>query len=173
MRPDKIYEAVLADAVDLGLVSYPVPSRELAVIPWREEEMTVALPPAHPLAARPVLVPADLDGQDYVGFDEDLPIRREQDRFFRDHGVQVRLTMHFDNIQMIKEAVALGSGLSILPARTMQAELAQGRLASVPLHAPELVRPVGILHRRRKKFHRAVQCFVEMLQEHPEPALAR
>ena len=45
--------------------------------------------------------------------------------------------MHFDNIQMIKEAVALGSGVSILPARTMQAEIAQGRLVAVPLHAPD------------------------------------
>ena len=35
--------------------------------------------------------------------------------------------MHFDNIQMIKEAVALGTGLSILPARTMEAEVEQGR----------------------------------------------
>jgi DNA-binding transcriptional LysR family regulator len=40
--------------------------------------------------------------------------------------------MHFDNIQMIKEAVALGSGVSILPARTMQAEIEQGRLVAVP-----------------------------------------
>ena len=50
MRPDKVYDAVLADAADLGLVSYPEASREMAVIPWRDEEMAVALPPAHPLA---------------------------------------------------------------------------------------------------------------------------
>ncbi len=165
MRPDKIYEAVLAEAVDLGIVSYPDASRELAVIPWRAEEMAVALPPGHRLAARRVLRPADLNGEDYVGFDEDLPIRRVQDRFFREHGVAVSLTMHFDNIQMIKEAVALGSGLSILPARTMQAEIEQGRLAAVPLDAPELVRPLGILHRRRRKLNRAVRLFLEMLEE--------
>ena len=52
--------------------------------------------------------------------------------------------MHFDNIQTIKEAVALGSGVSILPARTMQAEIEQGRLVAVPLEAPGLIRPVGI-----------------------------
>src|SRR6266481_4810465 len=72
LRPQKIYEALLADQADLGLVSYPVATKDLAVIPWREEEMVVAAPVSHPLAAKPVLLPADLTGQDYIGFDEDL-----------------------------------------------------------------------------------------------------
>lgn len=168
-RPDKIYEAVLSDQADLGLVSYPAGTKDLAVIPWREEEMTVAVPPSHPLALKPVLLPADLAGQDFIGFDEDLIIRRELDRFFRDHGVEIQLAMQFDNIQMIKEAVALGSGISILPSRTMQPEIAQGRLVSIPLHAPELVRPVGIVHRKRKRFNHATQAFLELLLEQPAP----
>jgi DNA-binding transcriptional LysR family regulator len=154
MRPDKIYEAVLDGAADL----------EIAVIPWREEEMQVALPPAHHLAARAEVYPADLKGLDFIGFDEDLKIRRELDRFLRAQGIEMNLVMHFDNIQMIKEAVALGSGVSILPARTMQAEIAQGRLAAVRLHAPGLVRPVGIVHRKRKKFNRATEVFLELLR---------
>jgi DNA-binding transcriptional LysR family regulator len=63
--------------------------------------------------------------------------------------------------------VALGSGISILPSRTMQAEIDGGRLVSIPLHAPELVRPVGIVHRRRKKFNRAAQSFLDLLLEQP------
>jgi DNA-binding transcriptional LysR family regulator len=169
LRPDKVYESVLTDQADLGLVSYPVGTKDLAVIAWREEEMAVALPPSHPLASKAVLLPADLDGQDFIGFDEDLSIRRELDRFLRDQGIEIRIAMQFDNIQMIKEAVALGSGVSILPARTMQAEIAQGRLVSIPLHAPELVRPVGIVHRKRKRFSNAVQSFLELLLEQPAP----
>jgi DNA-binding transcriptional LysR family regulator len=169
LRPDKVYEAVMADQADLGLVSYPVGTKDLAVIPWREEEMAVAAPPSHPLAKKMVLVPADLNGQEFVGFDEELMIRRELDHFFREQGIEIQLAMQFDNIQMIKEAVALGSGISILPARTMQAEIAQGRLVSIPLHAPELVRPVGIVHRKRKRFSHAVESFLELLLEQPAP----
>lgn len=169
MRPEKVYEAVLNDAADLGLVSYPEASREVAAIPWRYEQMQVAVSPSHPLAARSEVYPADLNGQTFIGFDEDLSIRREIDRFFRTSGVEVNLAMHFDNIQTIKEAVALGSGISILPARTMQAEIAQGRLVAVKLHAPELVRPVGIVHRKRKKFNRATQAFLELLAHQPAP----
>lgn len=169
MRPEKVYEAVLNDSADLGLVSYPEASREVAAIPWRYEQMQVAVSPSHALAARSEVYPADLNGQTFIGFDEDLSIRREIDRFFRASGVEVHLAMHFDNIQTIKEAVALGSGISILPARTMQAEIAQGRLVAVKLHAPELVRPVGIVHRKRKKFNRATQAFLELLAHQPAP----
>ncbi|MBZ5621579.1 MAG: LysR family transcriptional regulator [Acidobacteriia bacterium] len=164
MRPDKIYDAVREDTADLGLVSYPQPSREIAAIPWRDEEMQVAVPPSHRLAGQAEVVPADLNGEDFIGFDEDLSIRRELDRFFRANGIEVNLVMHFDNIQTIKEAVALGSGISILPARTMQAEIEQGRLVAVRLDAPELVRPVGIVHRKRKKFNRAAQAFLGLLE---------
>jgi DNA-binding transcriptional LysR family regulator len=125
--------------------------------------MQVAASPAHPLALREQVFPADLEGQDFIGFDEDLSIRRELDRFFRTHGITVNVVMQFDNIQTIKEAVALGPGISILPARTMQSEIAQGRLVAIPLHAPDLVRPVGIVHRKRKKLNRAAQAFLELL----------
>ncbi len=165
MRPEKVYEAVRNDTADLGLVSYPEPSREIAAIPWRHEEMQVALCPTHPLAARTELVPADLAAQDFIGFDEDLSIRRELDRFLRAQGIEIKLMLHFDNIQMIKEAVALGTGISILPARTMQTEIEQGRLVAVRLNAPGLSRPVGIVHRRRKKLNRAAQSLLELLEE--------
>ena len=163
MRPDKVYAAVSGGQADLGLVSYPQSSREIAAIPWRDEEMRLAMPPVHALAARQVVLAADLAGIDFIGFDEDLSIRREIDRFLRARGVTVHIVMHFDNIQMIKEAVALGSGVSILPARSMQAEIERGRLVAVALEAPGLVRPVGIVHRRRKKFNRAAQAFLELL----------
>ncbi len=169
MRPEKVYEAVLNDAADLGLVSYPESSREIAAVAWREEEMQVAVPPSHAFARREEVYPSELNGQTFIGFDEDLSIRRELDRFFRAEGIEVHLAMHFDNIQTIKEAVALGSGISILPARTMQAEIAQGRLVAVKLHAPELVRPLGAIHRKRKKLNRAAQAFLELLLAQPAP----
>jgi DNA-binding transcriptional LysR family regulator len=163
MRPDKVYAAVSGGEADLGLVSYPESSRELAAIAWRDEEMRLAMPPTHALAGRRLIMASDLEGIDFIGFDEDLSIRREIDRFLRVRGVTVHMVMHFDNIQMIKEAVALGSGVSILPARSMQAEIDRGRLVAAGLEAPGLVRPVGIVHRRRKKFNRAAQAFLELL----------
>ncbi len=164
LRPDKVYEKVLEDRADLGLVSYPEPTRQLAVRPWRQEEMVVAAAPGHPLAGWAALKPADLEGREFVGFDEDLPIRRQIDQFLRERGVEVKVTMHFDSVPAVKAAIALGGAISILPARVLEPEVHEGRLVAIPLEEA-LVRPLGIVHRRRKKFNRAAQCFLELLGE--------
>lgn len=168
LRPEKVYEAVVTDRADLGLMSYPEPTKEVTVLPWRLEEMVVAASPYHLLSQRVEISPKDLAGHDFVAFDDELPIRREVDRFLRDQHIHVNVTLHFDNIQMIKEAVAHGSGVSIMPARVMAAEVAQGRLVQIAIAAPGLYRPLGIVHRRKKQFHRAAQAFLEFLQEQPE-----
>lgn len=171
LRPEKVYDAVISDRADLGLVSYPESTKEVASTKWREEEMAVAAWPSHPLASRGSVTPQDLRGQDFVAFDEDLPIRREIDHYLKQQGVHVRVVLHFDVVQMIKEAVAWGSGISILPARVMRAEVEQGRLIAIPIESPKLFRPVGILHRRRRTFNLATQVFLELLEEQPAPEL--
>lgn len=168
LRPEKVYSSVLDDAADLGLVSYPEPSREITVIPWRQEEMVVAASPYHPLATDAGTVsPEKLHGLDFIGFDDDLPIAREIDRFLTGLGIKVNVTLHFDNIQMIKEAVSHRVGVSIMPARIMNDEIAQGRLVAIPIAAPELYRPLGIIHRRKKRFYPVAQAFLELLCEKP------
>ncbi len=165
LRPDKIYEAVIDGAADIGIVSYPETVRSLTALPWRNEPMAVAAAPSHVLAGRETLEPADLAGLDFIAFDSDLPIRRAIDRFLREHGVDVNVAMHFDNIQMVKEAVAVGAGVSILPRRALGAELELGRLVAVPMR-PEITRPLGLIHRRGRKFSHAALCFLELLLEH-------
>ena len=170
LRPEKVYEAVLEDRADIGLVSYPEPTREIAVIAWREEEMVLAAAPAHPLAARHRIEPSDLEQAEFISFDDDLPIAKEIGRYLRAYDVAVRATMHFDNLQTIKEAVMHGSAVSIVPRRILSAEVASGRIAAVPLAKP-LSRPLGIIHRKRKRFAPSVQAFLEMLQEPNQPAV--
>jgi DNA-binding transcriptional LysR family regulator len=74
-------------------------------------------------------------------------------------------SLHFDNLQMIKEAVAHREGVSILPARILRDEVMQGRLAAIPIVAAGLYRPLGIIHRKKKRFHPVAQAFLDLLRE--------
>lgn len=177
LRPEKVYAAVLADEADLGLVSYPEGSREITVIPWRQEEMTVVAAPDHPLAKQALSITgpipaAWLNGIDFVAFDDDLPIRHEIDRFFREHDLEVNEAAHFDNVQMVKEAVALKKGVSILPLRVIREDVRQKRLTSIRIAGCELYRPLGIVHRRKKRFTQVAQAFLDLLQEKPTPEMS-
>ena len=174
LRPEKVYDAVVSDQADLGLVSYPESNREIAAIPWREEKMMVAAAPTHPLASRKSLDLADLAQQSFVAFDDELRVGREVKRYIRDSGAQLNVVMHFDNIQTMKEAVVLGSSISIMPVRVLRNDIEQGRLVAIPIKGCTLVRPLGIIHRRRKTFNQATRTFLELLRQEaalePPPA---
>jgi DNA-binding transcriptional LysR family regulator len=174
LRPEKVYEAVVSDQADLGLVSYPESNREIAAIPWREEKMMVAAAPTHPLASRKTLDLADLAQQSFVAFDDELRVGREVKRYIRDSGAHLNVVMHFDNIQTMKEAVVLGSSISIMPVRVLRNDIEQGRLVAIPIRGCTLVRPLGIIHRRRKTFNQATRTFLELLRQEaalePPPA---
>lgn len=169
LRPEKVYEAVALGRADLGLVSYAESTRQIVARPWRLEPMVVAAAPRHALGGRAVLAPTDLRGADFVAFDEDLPIRRHIDQFLREHAVEVRIVMHFDNIPAVKEALAAGAGISILPWPMMQEEVRLGRLVAIRLE-PAPVRPLGVIHLRRKKFSPAAQAFLELLEARRQAA---
>jgi len=164
LRPERVWEAVEEDQADLGLMSYAESSREIVALPWRDEEMVVAVAPQHPLAKKRSVPPSALEGEAFVGFDDDLPIEGQIDRYLREHRVSVERAMHFDNIQMIKEAVAHGAGISIMPKRVMREDLAQGRIVALRLHPAELYRPVRIIHRRRKVFNPVTGGLLSLLR---------
>jgi DNA-binding transcriptional LysR family regulator len=113
LRPERVWESVVDDQADLGLMSYAESSREVVALPWRDEEMVVAVAPQHALAHRKRVHVAALEGATFIGFDDDLPIQSHIERYFKEHKVKVEMTMRFDNLQMIKEAVAHDAGISI------------------------------------------------------------
>ncbi|MBN2296424.1 MAG: LysR family transcriptional regulator [Pirellulales bacterium] len=164
LGPTKVYDAVQNAEVDLGIVSYPVGTADIKVIPLRSEDMVLVCPPTHPLANVNEVGFDRINDEEFVGFSRDLIIRKEIDRCLRKQGVSVRIVMEFDNIETIKQAVEIGSGISILPEPTVLREAKAGSLSAVHLANRPLRRPVGIVHRQRKIFTPTAIKFIELLQ---------
>ncbi len=165
LHPHKVVEAVLNDEADVGIMSYPPQDRALAVIPLRSEPMAFVCHPGHRLARRRTVTPEDLTGEPFVAFDSGLTIRKAIDRALRQHNVKPNIVMAFDNIETIKQAIMIGAGVSLLPRHTVEKEIGIRTLAAVGFALPDLVRPVGIIHRRQKALSPAVSRFVQLLQE--------
>lgn len=163
-HPHRVYEAVEKDQADLGLVSYPRPGRTIESLGWREEPMVLVCAPGHRLAASGPVRIEDLAGENVIGFDSDLTIRREIDRVLQLHRAEVKVVMEFDNIETIKRAIEIDAGVALLPEPTVLREVAAGTLAAVPLATDELVRPLGIIYRRGKELGSTTRRFIELLQ---------
>jgi len=165
LHPHKVVDAVLNDEADLGILSYPVATQALSVIPLRSEPMVVVTHPTHRLARRRLVSPGDLTGEKFVAFDRALAVRRAIDRALKQAGARVEVVMEFDNVETIKQAIGIAAGVSILPRPTVLKEIGVKTLAGIPLSLPGLVRPIGIIHRRGRRFTPAVARFVELLQK--------
>lgn len=168
LHPTRVIEAVSHGSADLGLVSYPKKWPELQAIPWREEPMVLAVSPGHRFAGLEEIEVGQLDGETMVSFDPELSIRRAIDRFLRRHGVQVEVSLEFDNIENIKRAVEIQAGSAILPEPTLAQEIKAGTLVAVPFAGPAtFTRPLALLHRRSGQLDLTTQRFLEWLQGDP------
>jgi len=168
-HPDRVYQMVHDNRVDLGLVSYPRGSRTIKAIPWRSEQMVFVCAPEHALAGRPSVRLEELEGLDLVSFDERLRIREEIDRTLAGHGVNVKVVMEFDNIETLKRAVEINAGVSLLPAPTVVREVDAQSLVSVPLEGIDMVRPLGIICRRGAELGKTALRFIRLLREESVP----
>ena len=150
LHPTRVLERVAGGEADLGLISYPRKWPELAIIPWREEVMVLAVHPSHRFAQRRSVEIRELDGETFVAFDGDLSIRRSIDRCLRHHDVNVEVVLEFDNIENIKRAVEISAGVSILPEPSLGRELRAGSLVAVGIEGQDpkyrLNRPIVIIH---------------------------
>ncbi|MFQ5898118.1 MAG: LysR family transcriptional regulator [Candidatus Methylomirabilia bacterium] len=165
LHPHKVVEAVINDEADIGIMSYPPAMRSLAVIPWRSEKMILVCHPGHRFARRRMVTLPDLNGEKFVAFDPDLGIRKAIDRSLKQRNVKVNVVMEFDNIETIKQAIAIDAGVSILPQPPVLKETEIGSLTAVPLGLPDLVRPIGLIYRKQKHLSPTVVRFMESLRK--------
>jgi DNA-binding transcriptional LysR family regulator len=170
LHSNRVVEKVRDGSADLGLVSFPRRSREMVVLPWREEEMVLACQPSHPLARLSAIRPAHLAGEKYIAFDKELGIRRQVDRFLRQQGVSVEVALEFDNIENIKKGLEIAGGVALLPEPTLRQEVEAGLLTARPLVGCRFVRPLAIIYRRQHRPSPAAQRFIDLLLDNGSPA---
>lgn len=164
-RTTRIVRDVLAGTVELGVVAYPEKKRGLSVIPLGGDRLVLICPPGHALAKHKKLRARDLNEQDFVLFERDIPTRRAIDRILRANGVTVRRVAEFDNIETIKRAVEVGIGAAIVPSPSVIDEARVGSLAVVPLAEAEWTRAVGVIYRSDRTLGTAAKKFIELLKE--------
>ena len=164
-RANQVYEDVLGNVVDIGLVAYPNKDPRLDIVPLRDETMVLICTPQHPLAKLKSATFAQLQGQKFIGFEHDIPTRKAIDKVLRDAGVEVRMVMEFDNIETVKRAVEIEAGIAIVPLGTVTQEVSKHTLVSIPFSDTLPGRPLAVIHRRSKVLSPALKRFIEILKE--------
>lgn len=169
-HPDVVYQHVQEESAELGLVSFPRESGEFQSEAWLEQSIQLVVPAGHPFCDRESVTVSELEGQSWIAFTEELPIRKKLDRWLKKAGVGLKIRHEFDNIENIKRDVEIGSGIAFLPLETLEREVELELLHAVPLTDVDWTRPIGIVSKRRRRYSPAARKFIELLKSDGKPA---
>ncbi len=164
-RSNQVYEDVLGNVVDLGLVAYPQKDAKLEIIPLRKDPLVLICHPHHPFAKQKSIRLKSIAGQKFVGFEPDIPTRKALDKILREHGVEVNNVMEFDNIETVKRAVEIDAGISIVPSGTIQQEISKQTLAAVQLDDEDFFRPLAAIYKKNKVLSPAMRQFLTIIKD--------
>ncbi len=163
-RANQVYDDVLGNVVDIGLVAYPQKELRLEIVPLREDPMVLICHPQHPFAKAKQIKLKQIAGQKFVGFEPDIPTRRAIDKVFKDHGVSLMPVMEFDNIETVKRAVEIDAGISIVPHNTITQEIQKQTLVEVKIEDAEFFRPLAVIYKKSKVLSPAMKQFFSILK---------
>jgi DNA-binding transcriptional LysR family regulator len=166
-RANQVYEDVLGNVVDLGLVAYPVRDTKLEILPIKKDPMLLITHPQHPLGKMKSVKLKTLGGQKFIGFDPDIPTRKAIDKVLREHDIEVSHVMEFDNIETVKRAVEIDAGIAIVPQSTITQEIQKQTLCAVTIEDSDMYRPLAAVYKKTKVLSPAMKQFLAILKEEP------
>lgn len=158
-----IYAGLLRGSIDMGVVALPKRDRNIKVYSFEDEPLVLVCSSDHDLASSEQLDIHQLQGEQLIAFSLNVPTRNHIDSILKRYGVSIRVAMEFDNIETIKRAIEIKSGVSILPLPCVQAEIAGGSLVAINFSNEHFFRPTGIIVRKDHQLNKAAQYLLELM----------
>ncbi|MCB0278239.1 MAG: LysR family transcriptional regulator [Calditrichaeota bacterium] len=168
-RMDQVLYDVSNGSVDLGIVAFPKENHMIDILPFRKDRLVCIVGPDHRFWGRESINFNELNGERFVSFNKDIPTGKAVFEVFKEHGVEVETVMSFDNIETIKRAVEIDTGLSIVPKVTVRNEINLKTLHAVDFDNFTWERPLGIIVKKGKEPSSITKLLIEFLQKNKEP----
>ncbi len=162
-RANMVYEDILTNSIDLGLIAYPQKHKQLEILPFHDDILVLVVSPEHPLAKRKSVDIQEIAGQKFIGFEPDIPTRKATDQIFKEANIETEPVMEFDNVETVKRAVEINAGIAILPQTTVVREEAQGLLKVLKFKNKTYKRPLALIHRKGRVLTPAIKKLIDLL----------
>ncbi len=160
----KVLDKVRGNQLDFGIVTLPVPDRELNILPIAEDELWLITSPGHPLAAQSSPNLEDVVSYPFI-FHTAGTTRERLRKHFRSWWDRLHISMELASIETIKKFVSIGMGVSIVPRSYAEEERRRGTLCLLPLNNLNLIRKLGLIYRKNRYLSRACIVFLEVVEE--------
>jgi DNA-binding transcriptional LysR family regulator len=162
-RSNLVYDDVEQNLVDIGLVAFKTDNKNLEFIPFKDDRLILVCSPKHPLARKGEIDIKELDSENFIAYEPDIPTRKASDDLFKKHKISVNTIKEYDNTETVKNSVEINAGVALLPETSVQQELRQRSLIKINMTGIEITRPLFIVHKKGKVLSPARLKFIDLL----------
>jgi DNA-binding transcriptional LysR family regulator len=137
----------------------------LSITHLRMETVHLLTEVHHPLAKRAKVTVADLEGQMLLLTEAGCGYRAKLERTLALANIRPGGVLEFSSLEAIKQCVAAGMGLALLPAIAVIRELRQQQLKTLAWNGPTLDIATHLVWHKDKWISPAMSAFVELVKE--------
>lgn len=160
---ERIVSRILANKVDLGLVSHEVHDPRLTSSAFMSDELVLIVPRGHRWAGKRSVKPKQLLEETMIVAAPGAGIRAVVEARLKETRIVPASVLDFGNLEGVKRAVEVGLGVSIQPKTVVQREIAAGLLNGLAVSGMNARLEYFRVHRKDKHLSSATRAFLTLL----------
>ena len=164
-----VADGVLAGNTEFGVVGARWSDPALEWIEILEDELVLAVYPAHPFAKEKAVTPARLLDEPMIIRERDSGTRRVVTQLLEKHLDLARLQIvaEMGSTEAVRQGVKAEVGIAILSRRAVAEDIERGSLVAVPLNNIRLSRPFYLITRKNRQPSPICSTFLDFLHQTP------
>jgi DNA-binding transcriptional LysR family regulator len=164
----KVAQKVEEGAIDLGVLTMPVKSASLEVVPAFRDRILVMVSAQNPLAERKSISLEELAQQPII-IPKTGSIRKLMEKHLRPYRENLNVTMELTSVVMIKRFVTDGFGVSFICASFARDNVKRGEVKLLKIDGLELWRELALVYRKDRSLPGVASAFVELARNELGP----
>lgn len=164
--PRGLVRDLLSGRHDLILTQLPVHSTDVTIRRLFAEPLHLAVARDHPLAGRENIDDRDLAGENILTLSSGFTMHEQISALAHDVGARLREDYEGTSLDALRQMVAMGMGLTFLPALYVKSEVSRpdGDVVVLPFRKGSFTRAIGLVWRNAAGDSAAYATFAEVIR---------
>ena len=159
-----IPDDVLSYNVEFGVLSYEPQEENLHSVVVYLDELVFVVPPRHPLSSAKQISIRQMGAESFVAHIVSSPYREKVIQLFKTHKTPLHMDVELPTLQAIKQFVAMGNGVALVPEISVETEITRGELVRIPVRELQSKRKLRLIYRKGANLSHAARAFLKVAE---------
>ena len=160
----RIPDEVLRRTAEIGIVSFQPEDEQLKAVAVYADDLVFVVHPKHVLARETEVRIRDLGAENFIAHNVASPRRKLVEESFAKHKTPLNIGVELPSLEAIKRFVATGNGVALVPALSVQTEVARGELVTVAVPELDCSRQLWLVYRKQGSLSYAALAFMRVVR---------